>query len=75
MVGNGLSTESEMSDFGNKIVRSFALFVPIIALKSYCWASMPNLQTTYFITPELTSFELGWLKTLHDNIAYVIIYL
>jgi len=37
---------SEMSDFGNKIVRSFALFVPIIALKSYCWASMPNLQTT-----------------------------
>jgi len=41
--------KSEMSDFGNKNVRSFALFVPIIALKSYCWASMPNLQTFLYI--------------------------
>ena len=30
---------SEMSDFGNKNVRLFALFVPIYAYKSYCWVS------------------------------------
>ena len=33
-----------MSGFVNKNVRFIALIVPIFALKSYCWASMPNLQ-------------------------------
>jgi len=39
-----------MSGFGNKNVRSFALFVPILALKRYCWGRNPNLQAEVYPT-------------------------
>ncbi len=41
---------SEMSSFGNQNVSLIALLVPIIALKSHCWASMPNLHTEVYPT-------------------------
>ena len=50
-----------MSNFSNKNVRSFTLFVTIITIISYCWVS-PNLPTK-------TAFEL--LEMMYSpNILY-----
>ena len=35
-----------MSGFGNKNVRLFEHFVPIFALKSYCWLVKTNLRVS-----------------------------
>ena len=59
---------SEMSGFGNTNVRKFALFVPIIALKSYCWAGMPNLQTPS-PSKDTQSFSVGTVRKVDGSSA------
>ena len=38
-----------MSGFGNKNVRLFEHFVPIFALKSYCWVKNPTYNFKIYI--------------------------